>query len=302
MDPQILHRRELWALVRRQHGVISRLQLLALGLDGDAIKHRAAKGRLHPLWRGVYAVGRPEVTQHGRWMAAVLACGEGAALSHGDGAALWRMRKSRPGRIDISVPASRTVRLEGIVVHRRKTFEVTTCDGIPVTTPIATLIDLAASLPRGQVESAINEADKRDLVDPETLRAALDEIPSRPGAAKLRRILDRHTFTLTDSELERLYLRVARRAGLPPPDPREPIRGFTPDFAYRSLGLVIETDGLRYHRTPEQQAHDRIRDQAYAAEGHTTLRFTHSQVKFEPRSVEDVLARVRARLQPISRS
>src|SRR5206468_7428217 len=113
-------------------------------------------------------------------------------------------------------------------------------------------------------------------VDPDTLRAALDDMPGRPGVPVLRRVLDRHTFRLTDSELERRFLRIVRAAGLPPPQTGVVVNGFKVDFYWPELGLVVETDGLRYHRTPAQQSRERVRDQAHAAAGLTPLRFTRA--------------------------
>src|SRR3954452_23363062 len=161
--------RRVWALVRRQHGVIARWQLAELGLTPSAIRHRMSTGRLRLIHRGVYVVGRPELTQHGGWMAAVLACGPGAALSHGSAGALWGIR--RPGAtIHVSVPANRRAKADGVRVHRRTHKDVTAKDSIPLTTPTATLIDLAAQHSRDSLEAAINEADKLDLIDPEHLR------------------------------------------------------------------------------------------------------------------------------------
>src|SRR3954447_16448485 len=104
----------VWGLVRRQHGVVSRPQLLALGYTRDAIAHRITMGRLHPLWRGVYAVGRPQLTREGLFMAAVLACGEGAVLSHAGAAELWGIRQPDTRPIEVSVPAARNPRRDGI--------------------------------------------------------------------------------------------------------------------------------------------------------------------------------------------
>jgi very-short-patch-repair endonuclease len=169
--------------------------------------------------------------------------------------------------------------------------------GIPVTTPICTLVDIAARLTRDQLEAAINETDKRDLTDPETLRSTLDDLPPRPGVAKLRKSLDRRTFTLTDSELERRFLPIARRAGLPSPQTRQQVNGFKVDFYWPELGLIVETDGLRYHRTPAQQARDRLRDQAHTAAGLTCLRFTRAQVRFDADQVDATLSAVVRRLR-----
>ncbi len=298
MTPKTLQS-SVWALVRAQHGVVSRAQLGAMGFGREAIRHRVERGRLHPVRPDVYAVGRPELTAHGQWMAAVLTCGDGAVLSHGSAAALWEIAPQRTREIDVSVPSGRRPkRRVGIRVHRRTALgesEVTRCAGIPVTTPPATLIDLAAALDRGRLERAINEADKRDLIDPETLRAALDAGVQRPGTAALRRILDRRTFALTESELERRFLALARRAGLPLPDTGARVNGYTVDFHWPDLGLIVETDGLRYHRTPSQQSSDRRRDQAHAAAGLTVLRFTHEQVAHEPDDVQATLSRVARR-------
>jgi very-short-patch-repair endonuclease len=290
---------ELWALAKRQHGVVARRQLLELGFNRRAIEHRLAKGRLHPVWRGVYAVGRPELTGEGRWMAAVLACGTGAVLSHASAAVLWEIRPKSRGPIHVSLVASRSENA-GIVAHRRRTLtdeDITQRLRIPVTTPIATLIDIAPSLGRDELEAAINEADKRNLVDPETLRSALDGLVHRPGAAALRSTLDRRTFTLTESELERHFLPIVRKAGLPRPETQRWLNGYKVDFYWPDLRLVVETDGLTYHRTPAQQARDRLRDQAHTAAGLTPLRFTRAQVKFEPDHVRTTLAAVAGRLR-----
>ncbi len=183
-----------------------------------------------------------------------------------------------------------------MIVHRRTALDVTRRQGIPLTTPVATLLDLAARLPIDQLERAVNEADRLDLIDPEKLRAALDRLGGRKGAGILRRTLDRRTFTLTDSELERRFLPLARQAGLSRPHTRCWVNGFRVDFHWPDLGLVVETDGLRYHRTPTEQARDRRRDQAHAAAGLTALRFTHAEVAGEPGNVIGTLAAVAQRL------
>ncbi len=289
----------MWRLAARQHGVVSRSQLLDLGFSRDAIGHRIAVGRLHPLWRGVYAVGRPQVARHGEWLAAVLACGDDAVLSHASAAALWRIGREG-GRIELSVPVSTVRRRAGLVAHRRcwpEPLPVTRFEGVPVTDVAQTILDLALRLTRRQVERMVDEADKRELIDPETLRRRLGERAGRPGSAALGRIIDRLTFTLTESELERRFLPLAARAGLPAPETGRRVTGFRVDFYWPGLGLVVETDGLRYHRTPAQQARDRVRDQRHAAAGLTPLRFTHAQVAFEPRRVQSVLASVAARLR-----
>jgi len=281
--------------------VVARRQLLALGYSTNAIEHRIANGRLHAVWRGVYAVGRPNLTSRGRWMAAVLSCGPAAVLSHDSAAALWMILPPSSDPIHVTVRGSTgRRRRRDIFVHRRTvlaTSDITRRQAIPVTTPVCTLIDLATRLDDRQLEAAINEADKRDLVHPDELRSALDKVRPRPGVRLLREVLERPTFTLTDSELERRFLPIVQRAGLDPPLTGQYVNGFKVDFYWPDLGLIVETDGLRYHRTPAQQARDRLRDQAHAAAGLTPLRFTRAQVRFDPGHVQATLAAVAARLR-----
>ncbi|HEX5990530.1 MAG TPA: type IV toxin-antitoxin system AbiEi family antitoxin domain-containing protein [Solirubrobacterales bacterium] len=285
--------------MRRQHGVVTRDQLRELGYGRHAIGHRIKKGLLHPVRRGVFAVGRPEVSEKGHWMAAVLTCGEGAMLSHSSAAALWRIGGEQGGLVEVSLPSSSRRRHSGIRIHRRPSFnlkrDVTLEFGIPVTTPVQTLIDMALRLDRAGIERMINEADKYNLAHPPGIRRALDERIGEPGVAQLRRILDRRTFRLTKEELERRFLPLARKAGLPVPLTGQWVNGFEVDFHWPDLGLVVETDGLRYHRTPAEQARDRLRDQAHTAAGLTQLRFTHEQVRYEPDYVRRILAQTASR-------
>jgi very-short-patch-repair endonuclease len=231
-------------------------------------------------------------------MAAVLSSGPEAILSHGSAAALWGIG-TEGGQIEVSVPTSSGKRRPGIRLHRCRLLpeDIGHHDRIPLTSPTRTLLDLATRLDCAGLERAINDADKQGLTDPEALREALDSYRGQPGIAQLRVVLDRRTFRLTDSELERRFLPLARSAGLPPPQTRQRLNGFRVDFFWPKLGLVVETDGLRYHRTPAQQARDRVRDQAHTAAGLTSLRFTHAQVRFEADHVRATLEAVARRLQ-----
>jgi very-short-patch-repair endonuclease len=280
-------------LVERQHGVVAHRQLLALGLSAKAIKHRLGTGRLRPLWRGVYAVGRPSLEREGWWMAAVLACGEGALLSHGSAAALSGVRNSNLWPIHVSVSRSRSPKHRGIAVHRRLDIPTEDIDErarIPLTGPVLTLIDLATSISDKELERAVNEADKLELVRLGDLRQALEGRRQR-GSARLRRLIDRATFVLTDTELERLFLRIARRAGLGKPLTQAYVNGHRVDFYWPAIPLVVETDGARFHRTALRQTQDAIRDQAHAAARTPRLRFTHAQIRYEPAYVTETLAR-----------
>jgi len=233
-------------------------------------------------------------------MAAVLACGKDAVLSHSSAAALWRVGSEQRGLVEISLPSSSRRRHRGLRIHRRPSLnperDLTREYGIPVTTPIQTLIDMSLRLDRPGVERMINEADKYNLTHPPQLRRALDEREGEPGVAKLRHILDRRSFRLTKEELERRFLPLARKAGLPVPLTGQFVNEFEVDFYWPDLGLVVETDGLRYHRTPAEQARDRLRDQAHTAAGLTQLRFTHGQVRYEPEYVAGILAQTASRL------
>ena len=287
------------ALARRQRDNVTRKQLLELGYTVEAIRHRLAKGRLHEVFRGVYAVDRPHNTPEGMWMAAVLRCGSDAALSHASATALWEVRRHIRGAIEVTIPAHRTIEEPGIRVYRSRTLgpgEVTTHRGIPVTTVVRSLVDIAPRLTRAQCERAINEADRLGLTDPERLREELSTGLRRHRDHVLRETLDRRTFTKTRSDLERDFIPLARAAGLPRPLTQQIVSGHEVDFYWPELGLVVESDGLRYHRTPAQQAKDRRRDQTHTAAGLTPLRFTDEQIDYDQPHVVETLRSTARRL------
>jgi hypothetical protein len=286
---------EAWRLARAQHGVLARRDLLGLGFSSKAIRHRIATGRLHAISPGVYAVGRRQLTPEGRWMAAVLACGDGAHLSHRSAAALWRIG-TEYGGIDVTLRRRGRVHRRGVKTRNRPSLparDFTRRRNIPVTAPVRTLIDLATVLDDNPLERAVNQADVHDLVDPETLREALVPRTGQPGVKRLASLLDRHTFRLSDSDLEIYFRPLAARAGLPVPETKAWVLGFEVDFHLPSLGLVVETDGLRYHRTPSEQTRAVKRDQTHVAAGLRVLRFTHWQIAREPDYVVELLGQVK---------
>jgi len=302
MGAKILETRSerAWELARRQHGVVTRAQLLALGFTPKAIRHRAARGRLYRARPGIYMVGRPELSREGRWMAAVLACGETALLSHRSAAALWGFAEERNDVIAVSVHRHTSRRRPGIRVHDRAGIwsrDIGRHRGIPVTQPVKTFLDIALELPENRLERAINEADKRDVIGPDALRKALDDHAGEPGVRPLRRILDKHTFRLSDDELELLFRPLAAAAGLPTPLTKVIVDEFEVDFYWPDLGLVVETDGWRYHRTPATQTRDALRSQTHTAAGLTPLRFSHYQVKNEPDHVLRILGKTTTHLR-----
>jgi hypothetical protein len=290
-----------WRLARAQHGVLTRRDLLALGYSAKAIRHRVRTGRLHAVSPGVYAIGRRQLTPHGRWMVAVLACGgeagaEGAALSHRSAASLWRIG-TEEGAIDVTLRRRGEICRRGIEVRSRPSLpakDVTRRSRIPVTTPVRTLIDLATELDDAPLERAVNQADVHDLLDPEALREVLVPRTGQPGVKRLASLLDRHTFRLSDSDLEIYFRPLAAESGLPVPLTKDWVLGFEVDFHFPTLGLVVETDGLRYHRTPSQQARAVRRDQTHVAAGLRVLRFTHWQIAYEPEHVVGILGQVRS--------
>jgi hypothetical protein len=292
--------RKAWALAKSQHGIVTRRQLLGLGFSARAIEHRVARGRLHVVMRGVYAVGWPVMSPKRRWTAAVLACGDGAALSHRSAAALWGIAAERSGVIDISVRRRCELRRPDLLVRGRPTLtteDFTSRDGIALTVVTLTLVDLATELSPPEVERAVNEADKRDAIDPETLRQGLGRYAGVPGAPMLRRLLDRRTFRLSDSDLEIFFRPIAVAAGLPQPLTKQIVNDSEVDFFWPDLGLIVETDGLRYHRTPSTQARDARRDRAHVLAGMSPLRFTHYEIRYEPRKVRRELVAASTMLQ-----
>ena len=233
-------------------------------------------------------------------MAAALACGEGATLSHRSAAALLGIGIERPGLIDVSVRRRCELRRPGMRIRGRPTLASTDIflfDDIPVTVPARTLVDMTTELGPIAVERAVNDADKRDLIDPETLRIALDGYAGEPGVRPLRMLLDRLTFRLSDSDLEIFFRPIAAAAGLPSPLSKQFVNSFEVDFYWPDLGLVIETDGLRYHRTPSSQARDALRDRTHVIAGMSPLRFTHYEIRYEPRKVRTALVEANAMLR-----
>jgi very-short-patch-repair endonuclease len=290
----------IWKLVKRQHGVIARWQLLEMGLSGRVIERRIASGRLHPMWRGVYAVGRPQLDQYGRWMAATLACGPTAVLSHSSAALLLGFGRARGGPIELTVLTASSRRHRGIHVHRRPTLrpeDLSSHEGIPVTTAVRTLIDEAGQLTRPRLERAVNEADKLDRVKVYELHAALPRYRGVPGAKALRELLDPLAFRLSDSKLEQVMRKRADAVGLPVPRTKAWVNGYEVDFFWPELGIIVEADGLRYHRTPLQQRRGLERDQAHTASGLRPLRFSHWQIAFEPSYVQRILRQTVAALR-----
>jgi hypothetical protein len=264
----------------RQHGVITAKQLAEVGLGRSAVTERTRAGRLHRVHQGVYAVGHRGLSLHGRFMAAVLACGDGAVLSHGSAAVLWKLLKPLGGSVHVSVPTtSGRKSRRGIHLHRTPTLAepspspsslpirggrgrrllVTYRDNIPVTTVARTIEDLrATSFPPRLLRRAIRQAEFMGL--------RLDGIES-----------DR-----SRSDLETAFLDLYRRYGLPPPEVNVKLGRWEVDFLWREQRVVVEADSWTYHRGSVAFEDDHARELDLRAAGYTVLRFTDRQLEEEP--------------------
>jgi predicted transcriptional regulator of viral defense system len=293
------------ALAERQHGVVTLSQLQSFGLGRSGVSRRAQTGRLHRIHRGVYAVGRPHLTQHGRWMAAVLACGPRAVLSHRSGAALHGIRQDNRAKTDVTLPRPSARSRRTVDVHTSLTLEprdVTTVAGIPCTTVARTLVDLGDVVRRREVERAVDQAEVLRVFDGRAVDAALERAGRRRGAGVLRDVLETYEQpTLTRSEIEELVLALCRNADLLIPEVNASITlaggvSYEADFLWREHKLIAETDGRDVHTTRKAFEHDRLRDQRLTLAGYTVVRFTWRQVVNEPRSVAEALRSLLARL------
>lgn len=274
------------ALATGQHGVVAHRQLIELGLGRGAIQHRIGAGRLHPIHRGVYAVGHSTITLRGRWLAAVLASGRGAALSHRDAAALWGLRPSSRAPIDVTAGRSRHAH-PGVCLHRSRGLapeDMVRREGIPITAVGRTLLDLAELLPPEDVERAFEEADRRGLLDLRTLEGLCRRSRGRHGLRTLARLLanERLPTPTTRSELERRFLELCRMAGLPPPAVNVMVAGFEVDSVWLDRRLVVELDGYAFHRTQRAFERDRARDAALQVEGYRVIRVTDRRLETQP--------------------
>jgi very-short-patch-repair endonuclease len=258
-------------IAARQHGVIAVRQLRDAGLDKHRVRHRVRTGRLHPIHRGVYAVGHEHFSQESRWMAAVLAGGKGAVVSHRSAASLWGLLPDpTASRVEISVPGDGgRSRRAGILVHRRSSLRpgcITCRRGIPVTTPARTLADL------------------RPVASPVELRRIV-----RQAAVLGLSIGSEVRHDETRSELESRFLALCRRHRLPAPAVNVRIGAMTVDFLWPDNRLVVETDGYRYHRGRAAFEDDRDRDLRLRALGYDVIRLSYHQVVKRPGETAAVL-------------
>jgi len=283
------------AIAEVQHGVVARAQLTALGLSGREIDFRVALGRLHRVHRGVFAVGHKRLTREGRWMAAILAGGVEAALSHRAAGACLGILPAGDGPIDVTGGTQRRSR-DGLRFHHSAlpADEVTVRDGIRVTSVPRTLLDLAAILPRRRLQRALNEAEVLRLTDPLSLPDLLDRYPRRRGTASIRAVVAGATLggKVTRSELERRFLFFLSDHGLPAPQTNVVVDGFEVDCVWPAVRLVVELDGYAAHATRRSFEADRARDRALGAAGWRTVRVTERHLAGEPEQLAADLRRL----------
>jgi very-short-patch-repair endonuclease len=287
-------------LATKQHGVVGRRQLLSLGVDQATMKRWLRNGRLHRLHREAFAVGHASLNQRGRWLAAVLACGEGALLSHGSAASLWGLRRPR-GPAHVTAPSGRQFRpgRDGIRLHRGRLHEgdATEREGIPVTSVARTLFDLAEVVSQRELRRAWEEADRLKLLRLVAVERICEQGYGRRALRPIRPLLaEARAPTTTRSALEERFAEFCCRhlADLPAPLTNVEVLGHEVDAFWPDRRLIVEMDGWAFHSHRAAFERDRERDAARQAAGYRVIRLTHRQLKSEaPR----VAAQLRALLQ-----
>lgn len=283
--------RAVVAVATAQYSVIKLAQLVSLGLSPTAVRSRVAAGRLFRRHRGVFVVGRADLSLKGKWLAAVFACGDGALLSHVSAAALRELLPARAGLPHVLVSRRGGRGHTGIKVHRSYLLEAadrTIVDGIPCTSVARTLLDIAATEPAWVLHKAMNQAVIDRELDISEVQELLGRVGRHQGAGRLRAAIGNKEIgsDRTKSALERRFLSLLRKAGLPYPAINEwmPIDGeeMQCDFVWHAQRVVVEVDGWKTHRTQEAYENDRRRDRLLRLAGWTVLRFTWADVVERP--------------------
>jgi very-short-patch-repair endonuclease len=286
--------RNVVALARRQHAVIRLGQLEEAGLGRHAVAHRVKSGWLQPLHRGVYLVG-PLETEHSRAMAATLAAGPDAVLSHYPAAVLWCLRPPVDGPMHVTIPGRNARSRPGITIHRATLLpaDITRRHGIPVTSAARALLDLAATAPTPELERALNEAEVHRRVSTHSLNAQFQRYPRHRGIRALRDLVD-HEPKLTRSDAEILMLTLIRKARLPEPESNVKLAGYEVDLRWRDHNLVVEFDSYTFHSSRQAFERDRRKDRELQALGYRVLRFTWRGLTKEREAVVAALSRALA--------
>lgn len=278
----------------RQHGVVGRVQLVAAGLSQTAIDRSIAAGRLRPMFRGVYSVGHAVVSTEGWCQAALLACGDDSVLGHRTAAHLWSFRHGDLVPLSVIVPRNGGRKQHAIAARRmclpRSDWMV--LDGLRVTTPARTIADMAGELSLREMRRLVERAQDLKRFDPNRIEAVLERNPRRRGCRPLLHLIAllQPDADGTRSHLERLFLALIRRAGLPKPEVNVEIEGRQRDFVWRKQRLAVEVDGYAYHSSREAMRRDRRRDRRLTAALWRPTRFTYEEVAFEPAATAAELA------------
>ncbi len=281
----------------RQYGVVTRQQLLASGLRTDTIGRAVRAGRLRPMFGGVYSlVGYGALSQEGWWMGALLACGEGSALSHDAAGVFWRFFNAPRLPIHVTTAGQRMRAEPRIRTHRLDlpTADTVVRDRLRITTPGRTIVDMAAGRDGRELRGIVERAQDVRRFHPNQIQTILDRPAQLRGVGGLRDLL---VLIGSDadgakSKLERLFLALVRRHRLALPEVNVRVEGRERDFVWREQRLVVETDGYRYHSSRQAQRRDRKRDRELTAAGWRPARFTYEEVAFEPDEVALELARL----------
>jgi very-short-patch-repair endonuclease len=269
-------------LAARQKALVTRPQLVTLGLSRRAIEWRLRHGRLHPLYRGVYLVGQPVPPPLARELGAVLACGDRALLSHRAATALWELPCARASEVDVTVPGRARANRRGIRTHRCELIhprDATKRHGIAVTTPARTLLDLAEVAGGRELERAFDEALVLRVTSRSAIAVTLARAEGRSGAGRLAALLAREAGPArTKRESEELMLSIIRAADLPPPEVNAKVGPHEVDFLWRAYGVIVEIDGYDTHRTRPKMEADYLRDAYLQARGFIVMRVTWRQM------------------------
>lgn len=278
----------LAALASRQYGVVSHRQLLRLGFSKSAIGRLNSAGRLHRVHRGVYAVGHPGLTRHGGCMAALLACGPGAVLSHESAGWLWGPVPEYSALVEVTVP-KRGHRRTGIRVHHAPALAPEDCierERLRVTALPRTLLDLAATRSEKWVERRVERADRLGILDPAEVEAILARSPHAKGATRLSRVMDLYTDPIfVRAKTERQFLALIRNADLPLPSINAFVAGFEIDAYWESERFAVELDGWDTHRTRAAFERDPLRLEELKLAGIDAIRVTARRIEREPSRV-----------------
>jgi very-short-patch-repair endonuclease len=270
-------------LAAAQGGVVSRGQLLELGFTNAAIGRMVARGHLIRVRPGVYAVGHDRLSAQGRWMAAVLSCGDGALLSHLSAAAHWNLLQTNSGLIHVSLPSHRDVRVrQGLRIHRSHLHPADRASHhrIPLTSPHRTLLDLAETVPLDRLREALEQSIRTGMFDRRKLDAVVRRGRGRHGLKPLRIVLAETSDDPPDlrSRAEHRLRQLILEAGLPIPHYNTVVEGLVVDVHWPQHGLVVEIDGYSFHRSRDAFERDHVRTERLQRAGLAVLRFTARRI------------------------